>query len=285
MQDKEISRTKTTDLINRGVIYIIFTIISFLVIYPLVYVISGSFAPGNSVASMSIVPFADGFTLKHFKFLLTKTHYVKWFMNTLYIAFWTSFFTVITASLSAYVFSRFKFAFKKPMMLSLLILQIFPSFVGMIAIYVILLRIGGYDTLWGLVLVYTAGNIPYNTWLVKNYMDTVSKNLDEAARIDGASNLRTFVQIILPITRPIITFLALTSFIGPWMDFIFPKMVLRSPEKQTLALGLFSFVTDKKNEFTTFASGSLIVVIPFVIFFLFTQKTMITSFGGAAVKE
>ena len=282
---QELTTSKTTDLINRGIIYIVFTIISFLVIYPLVYVISGSFAPGNNIAQMSIIPFADGFTLKHFKHLLFKTHYVKWFFNTLYIAFWTSFLTVITASLSAYVFSRFKFAFKKPMLLSLLILQIFPSFVGMIAIYVILLRIKGYDTLWGLVLVYTAGNIPYNTWLVKNYMDTVSKNLDEAARIDGASNLRTFVQIILPIARPIITFLALTSFIGPWMDFIFPKMVLRSPENQTLALGLFSFVTDKKNEFTTFASGSLIVVIPFVIFFLLTQKTMITSFGGAAVKE
>ena len=206
-------------------------------------------------------------------------------MNTLFIAFWTAVLTVFTASTSAYIFSRFKFSFKKSMMLALLILQIFPSFVGMIAIYVILLRIGGMDTLWGLVLVYTAGNIPYNTWLVKNYMDTVSKNLDEAARIDGASNFRTFVQIILPITRPIITFLALTSFIGPWMDFIFPKMILRSPDKQTLALGLFSFVTDKKNEFTTFASGSLIVVIPFVIFFLLTQKTMITSFGGAAVKE
>ena len=274
-----------TDKINKGVIYFIFAIISFLVIYPLVYVVSGSFAPGNSMASMSIVPFADGFTLKHFKHLLFKTDYIHWFFNTLFIAFWTSVLTVITASLSAYVFSRFKFAFKKSMMMALLILQIFPSFVGMIAIYVILLRIGGMDTLWGLVLVYTAGNIPYNTWLVKNYMDTVSKNLDEAARIDGASNLRTFVQIILPITRPIITFLALTSFIGPWMDFIFPKMVLRSPEKQTLALGLFSFVTDKKNEFTTFASGSLIVVIPFVIFFLFTQKTMITSLGVAAVKE
>lgn len=274
-----------TDKINKGVIYFIFAIISFLVIYPLVYVVSGSFAPGNSMASMSIVPFADGFTLKHFKHLLFKTDYIHWFFNTLFIAFWTAVLTVITASLSAYVFSRFKFAFKKSMMMALLILQIFPSFVGMIAIYVILLRIGGMDTLWGLVLVYTAGNIPYNTWLVKNYMDTVSKNLDEAARIDGASNFRTFVQIILPITRPIITFLALTSFIGPWMDFIFPKMVLRSPEKQTLALGLFSFVTDKKNEFTTFASGSLIVVIPFVIFFLFTQKTMITSFGGAAVKE
>ena len=282
---EDLSSNKTTELVNKGVIYFIFIIISFLVIYPLVYVVSGSFAPGNSVASMSIVPFADGFTLKHFKHLLKNTHYVQWFFNTLYIAFFTSVLTVITASLSAYVFSRFKFAFKKSMMMALLILQIFPSFVGMIAIYVILLRIGGLDTLWGLVLVYTAGNIPYNTWLVKNYMDTVSKNLDEAARIDGASNFRTFVQIILPITRPIITFLALTSFIGPWMDYIFPRMVLRSPEKQTLALGLFSFVTDKKNEFTTFASGSLIVVIPFVIFFLLTQKTMITSFGGAAVKE
>ena len=282
---EEVSNTRTVDMINKFVIYFVFCIIAFLVLYPLVYVVSGSFAPGNSVASMNIVPFKDGFTLKHFKHLLFNTHYVQWFFNTLYIAFWTSVLTVITASLSAYVFSRFKFAFKKSMMMALLILQIFPSFVGMIAIYVILLRIGGLDTLWGLVLVYTAGNIPYNTWLVKNYMDTVSKNLDEAARIDGASNFRTFVQIILPITRPIITFLALTSFIGPWMDYIFPKMVLRSPEKQTLALGLFSFVTDKKNEFTTFASGSLIVVVPFVIFFLLTQKIMITSFGGAAVKE
>ena len=169
--------------------------------------------------------------------------------------------------------------------MSLLILQIFPSFVGMVAIYVILYRIGGLDTLWGLVLVYTAGNIPYNTWMVKNYMDTISKNLDEAARIDGASHFRVFTTITLPVARPIITFLGITSFTAPWMDYIFPKMVLRSVEKQTLALGLFSFVSDKKNEFTTFSAGALIVAIPFVIFFLITQKTLITSFGSAAVKE
>ena len=169
--------------------------------------------------------------------------------------------------------------------MSLLILQIFPSFVGMIAIYVILLRCGGLDTLWGLVLVYTAGNIPYNTWLVKNYMDTVSRNLDEAARIDGAGHLRVFWQIILPVARPIITFLAITSFTAPWMDFIFPKMVLRSSEKMTLAVGLFGFVSDKKNEFTIFAAGALLIAVPFVLFFLITQKTLVTSFGGAAVKE
>jgi arabinogalactan oligomer/maltooligosaccharide transport system permease protein len=255
------------------------------VLYPLVYVVSAAFSPGNGIASVNIVPFGDGFTPVHFVHLFKNTDYGNWFMNTLKVSLATSLATIFVASLAAYVFSRFRFSLKKPFLMSLLILQIFPSFVGMVAIYVILMRIGGLNTLWGLVLVYVAGNTPYNTWLVKNYMDTVSKNLDEAARIDGAGHFRIFATIILPIARPIITFLGITSFTGPWMDYIFPKMVLRSPEKQTLALGLFSFVTDKKNEFTTFAAGSLIVAIPFVIFFMLTQKTLITSFGGAAVKE
>lgn len=270
---------------NKTIIYLIFLVVSVFVIYPLVYVVSGAFAPGNSIASLDIVPFKNGVTFEHFVELFTKNDYGRWFLNTLLIAVETSAATVVISSLSAYVFSRFTFRFKKSFLMSLLILQIFPSFVGMIAIYVILLRIGGLDTLWGLVLVYTAGNIPYNTWMVKNYMDTVSKSLDEAARIDGASHFRVFAQIIMPVAKPIITFLAITSFTAPWMDFIFPKMVLRSPENQTLALGLFAFVSDKKNEFTVFAAGSLLVSIPFVIFFLVTQRTLISSFGGAAVKE
>lgn len=271
--------------INKSFIMLIFIIVSLFVLYPLVYVVSAAFSPGVGIASVNIIPFGDGFTAKHFIRLFTETSYGKWFSNTLIIAVSTSVSTVVIASLGAYVYSRFKFTFKKPMLMSMLILQIFPSFVGMVAIYVILLRINGLDTLWGLVLVYVAGNIPYNTWLVKNYMDTVSKSLDEAARIDGAGHFRIYSTIILPVARPIITFLAITSFTAPWMDFIFPKMVLRSVDKQTLALGLFSFVTDKKNEFTTFAAGSLIVAIPFIIFFILSQKIMITSFGGAAVKE
>ncbi len=283
-----LSETKSYKLagkINRVTVYLVFLIISFFVIYPLVYVVSGAFSPGNSIASLNIVPFKDGFTFEHFIHLFTRTNYGRWFLNTLIISVATSASTVVIASLAAYVFSRFTFKFKKSFLMSLLILQIFPSFVGMIAIYVILLRIGGLDTLWGLVLVYVAGNIPYNAWLVKNYLDTISPHLDEAARIDGASHFRIFWQIVMPIARPIIIFLAITSFTAPWMDFIFPKMVLRSNENQTLALGLFAFVSDKNNEFTIFAAGSLIVAIPFVIFFLITQKTLITSFGGAAVKE
>ncbi|ADZ82425.1 sugar ABC transporter permease [Cellulosilyticum sp. ST5] len=277
---------KVIKKINLAFILLFLIGTSLFVIYPLMYVVSGAFSPGNSIASLSIIPFGDGISFKHFERLFNDTNYVKWFQNTLYVAVCTSLATILIASLGAYVFSRFQFAMKKSMMMAMLILQIFPSFVGMVAIYVILLRIGGLDKLWGLILVYLAGNIPYNTWMVKSYIDTIPKSLDEAARIDGASHFRIFRSIIFPIARPIIIFLGITSFTAPWMDYIFPKMVLRSSDKQTLALGLYSsFLTEKKNEFTTFAAGALLIAIPFIIFFVVMQKTMITSMGGSAVKE
>ena len=267
------------------IIVLVFLIICTIgVLYPVVYIVSAAFTPGSTIA-LNIVPFGDGFTLEHFKHLFQNTNYPLWFKNTFIIAISTSISTVVLASLGAYVFSRFRFTLKKSLMTALLILQIFPSFIGMVAIYVILLRIGGLDTLWGLVLVYVAGNIPYNTWLVKSYIDTIPRSLDEAAIIDGASHFKTYLRIILPAARPILTFLAIASFTAPWMYFIFPKLVLRSSHKQTLALGLFSFVTDKKNEFTVFAAGALLVAVPFIIFFIATQKLLIESLGAAAVKE
>lgn len=258
---------------------------SLFVVYPLVYVAAAAFSPQQNIASLSIIPFGNGVTMKNFIYLFQKTDFPLWFRNTLIVAVATTVSTVFICALSAYVFSRFRFMFKKSLMMSLLILQIFPSFVGMVAIYVILLRIGGLNTLWGLVLVYLAGNIPYNTWMVKSYMDTVSKSLDEAARIDGAGHFQIFAKVILPVSRPIIVLLTITSFIAPWMDFIFPKLVLRSSNVQTIAQGLFGFVTEKKNMFATFSAGSLIIAIPFIIYFIVTQKTLITSLSGAAVKE
>ncbi len=272
-------------VVLKCLVYLFLIISSLFVIYPLVYVVSAAFSPGTSIASLDILPFAGGVTTEHFTRLFNDTLYLTWFKNTFLIALFTSALTILVASLGAYVFSRYRFTFKKSLLLSFLVLQIFPSFVGMIAIYVILLRFNALDTLWGLVLVYVAGNVPYNVWLVKNYMDTLPKSIDEAAKIDGASGATTFFRIILPLARPILTFLAITSFTAPWMDFIFPKMTLRSAEKQTLALGLFSFVTDKKNEFTTFAAGSLLIAVPFIVFFVLSQKLMVTSLSSAAVKE
>lgn len=266
-------------------IVIFLTLISLVVLYPLIYAVSAAFSPGRSISATSIIPFGGGFTTKHFVRLFSETNYLLWFKNTLIISAGTSLSTVLVCSLAAYVFSRFRFVFKKSIMLALLILQIFPSFIGMIAIYVILLRINGLDSLWGMVLIYLAGNIPYNTWLVKSYMDSIPRAYDEAARIDGASSARTFFSIILPQAKPIITFLSIVSFTGPWMEFIFAKLILRSNENQTLAVGLFSFVTDRKNEFTLFCAGALIVAIPFVAFFVITQKVLVSSLAGAGVKE
>ncbi|MCL2376221.1 MAG: sugar ABC transporter permease [Defluviitaleaceae bacterium] len=277
--------TNFTRKLNLVIVMIFLVIISLVVLYPLVYVLSAAFSPGTSIATLSIAPFADGFTLDHFRFLFFESNYPIWFRNTLFVAVTTSLGTVAIASVGAYVFSRFRFAFKKGMLLSMLILQIFPSFVGMIAIYVILLRLGLFDSLWGLILVYLAMNIPFNTWLVKSYIDTIPRSMDEAARIDGASHFRTYLTIILPIAKPIIVFLAITSFVAPWMDFIFPNLLLRSPSNQTLALGLFTFVLDDtRNEFTRFAAGAVTVAIPFIIAFVMTQKMLLATLGGA-VKE
>lgn len=258
---------------------------SLFVLYPLIYVVSAAFSPEQNIASLSIIPFGDGVPLVNFKDLFQNTDFPLWFRNSLIIAVGTTVGTVFICALSAYVFSRFHFTFKRGMLMSLLILQIFPSFVGMVAIYVILMRVHGLNTLWGLILIYMAGNIPYNTWMVKSYMDMLPKSLDEAARIDGAGHFTIFWKVILPTARPIMVFLTITSFTAPWMDFIFPKMVLRSSKMQTVALGLFSFVTDKKNLFASFAAGSLLVAVPFILFFIVTQKMLITSMSGAAVKE
>ena len=287
MQSLPNSRKAITPMwvINRVVVYTFLALVTIAVLYPLIYVIAAAFSPGRSIASMNILPFADGLTLDHFVHLFTNTAYPRWFLNTFIVALSTSASTVFIASLGAYVFSRFRFFFKKSLMMSLLILQIFPSFVGMVAIYVILYRIGGLNTLWGLVLVYVAGNIPFNTWLVKSYMDTIPKSLDEAARIDGASHFRIYTQIVLPIAKPILVFLSVTSFTGPWMDFIFPRLIGLQNDNTTLAMGLFSFVTDRRNEYTIFAAGALLIAIPFVVFFVVTQKMLVTSLGTAAVKE
>ncbi len=260
-------------------------LISLWVMYPLVYVVSGAFAPGASIATLDVVPFKNGFTLEHFIYLFSRTDYPRWFLNTFLIAVSTSLLTVSISAISAYVFSRFQFRLKKKMLMAMLILQIFPSTVGMVAVYVILMRIGALDTLRGLVLVYVAGNTPYNAWMVKTYVDTIPKSLDEAARIDGASHFKTFLSIVMPLTKPILVFTAISSFAAPWMDYVFPKLVLRSSEKQTLALGLFTFVSDKKNLFTTFSAGALLVAIPFVVFFVAAQDIIVTSLGGGGVKE
>jgi len=179
--------------------------------------------------------------------------------------------------------------------MTMLILQVFPSFLGMIAIYTLLSMItflsnltgtsSLLDTHLGLIIVYAAGQIPFNTWLVKGYFDTIPVSVDEAARIDGASHLQTFFKVILPLGLPIISFVAVTNFMGPWMDFIFPRLILVTPEKKTLAVGLYEIINGKNNNnFTLFAAGAVLIAVPITMLFTYFQKYIVTGLSARAEK-
>lgn len=214
------------------------------------------------------------------------TNYKLWYLNTLKIACMNTIVTVIICSTAGYIFSRFRFAGRKQIMASMLILQMFPSFIGMVATYAILWKFNALNTLWGLVLVYSAGSIPFNSQLMKGYFDTMPKDIAEAAYIDGASPLTAYVRVILPAAKPQIVFLTLTSFTGPWMDYIFPRMVLRSDDKKTLAVGLYEMISGRSNDnFTMFAAGAILVAVPFTILFMAGQKTLLQSLAGTSGKE
>jgi arabinogalactan oligomer/maltooligosaccharide transport system permease protein len=267
-------------------LYIVLSLTTLAVIYPLLFTVSAAFTKTNSLASTSIVPIPKEPSLYQFDRLFNKTRYVVWYANTLKIAVLNTIFTLAICVTAAYVFSRFRFKLRKPLMASMIVLQMFPSFIGMIATYVILWRINGLNTHWGLILVYTTGSIPMNVWLMKGYFDTVSRSVEEAARVDGASQLTTYLHIIVPMVKPMIMFLALTSFTAPWMDFIFPRLILRSDDKKTLAVGLFELINGRANDnFTMFAAGALLVAIPFSILFMAGQKFLLKSMAGDAVKE
>ena len=273
-------------IITYLLLYIILLVVVILVLYPLLFTLSSAFSMGDSLAGLTVYPFQQPLGLRQFERLFKDTNYIQWFLNTLKIAVVNSALSVTVTTITAYIFSRFSFSAKKPLMMSLLILQMFPSFAGMIALYVLVWRMGLLDSHLGLILIYAAGNIPYNTWLIKGYLDTIPRSLDEAARVDGAGYFTSVRKIILPIARPMVVFLAVTSFTGPWMDFILPRLLLKADANKTLAVGLFELINGRENNnFTMFAAGAVLVAVPFVILFAINQKYLTQVLASGAVKE
>ena len=265
-------------------VYALLIFMALLVLTPIVWIIGASFNPMSSLLSATAFP--ENPTVLHYVKLIKETKFVYWYANTLKIALINMAISVVLTSMTSYVFSRFRFKGKRAGLLSILILQMFPSFMGMMATYNILWQLNLLDTHFGLILTYAAGQIPYNTWLVKGYLSNIPRSLDEAAKLDGASNLRIFTQIVLPLMKPILIFVALSQFITPWMDFIFPRMILSSPEKKTLAIGLYDMINaNTNNNFTTFATGAILVAVPITILYVCLQKYLIQGVTAGANKS
>lgn len=263
--------------------YIILISTAIFVLYPVVWVITGSLNPGDSLFSTRLIP--ESFSFRHYTYLFTETNYLLWYKNTLKIAFWNMIISTILVVSAAYAFSRFRFPGRRQGLMAMLVLQMFPGFMGMIAIYILLLQLELLDNHWGLILVYAGGSIPFGAWLVKGYFDGLPRSLEEAAKIDGASHVKIFYKIMLPLSKPILVFVAVNNFIGPWMDFIFARLVLRTGSKKTLAVGLFEMVTGRGNtEFTTFAAGAVLVAIPITILFFIFQDHLVEGLKAGANK-
>ncbi len=274
---------KISEIIKTVFTYIILVFVALLVIVPIVWIVGSSFNSSSSLMSASAIP--ENPTIVHYKELFGETKFAFWYFNTLKIAVINMIISVILTMLSSYVFSRFSFKGKKLGLLSIMVLQMFPGFMGMMAVYNILAQMNLLNTHFGLILTYAAGQIPYNIWLVKGYMGNIPRSLDEAAKLDGAGSVRIFVTIILPLTKPIITFVALSQFMAPWMDFIFPRMILSSDTKKTLAIGLYDMISsDTNNNFTMFAAGAVLVAVPITILYVCLQKYLIQGIMAGANK-
>ncbi|WP_017473264.1 sugar ABC transporter permease [Amphibacillus jilinensis] len=275
---------KKTSIVEVSIMYLFITITSIAIFYPLIWTIGMSFNQGTSLYSSSIIP--ENFSLDHYRWLFSiNSDYLLWYKNSLIVSVSVTVGSVIITSLVAYAFSRYQFVGKKNALYIFLLLQMFPVMMAMVALYVFLNMIGMLDTLTGLIFVYLGGQIPFNAWLVKGYIDTIPRELDEAARIDGAGHLRVFWSIVLPLAKPILAVVALFNFMMPLFDFLLPSIVLSSKENYTLAVGLFNFINDQfANNFTRFAAGSILVAIPVAAVYLYLQRYLISGLTAGGTK-
>lgn len=276
---------KKRNKIQLSLIYLVIGIMFVIIFYPLFWAVAISMNTTTSLYGASLSP--ENWQLDNYVWLFThpRSNYLLWYRNTLFVSTVVTIITTTLVSFTGYVFSRYKFKGRNYGLYAFLLLQMFPVLMAMVALYILLNTVGLLDNLWGLILIYVGGGIPMNSFLVKGYFDTISRSLDESAKMDGAGHFRIFFQILLPLAKPILSVVALFNFMAPFMDFILPRIVLRSPENFTLALGLFNFVNAQfSNNFSRFAAGAVLVAIPIATVYLVLQKYLISGLAAGATK-
>ncbi|GAF64481.1 sugar ABC transporter permease [Alkalihalobacillus trypoxylicola] len=266
--------------------YLILAFMVCVIVYPLLWTIGASFNPGNSLISTSMIP--QNPSLIHYQELFAgkpSLQYVQWYMNSIKISVFTMLGTLISVSFTAYAFSRFRFKGRKHGLTLFLLLQMIPQFSALIALFVLAQMLGMMNSHWLLIMLYIGGQIPMNTYLMKGYMDSIPIDLDESAKIDGASNTRIFLQIIMPLSKPMLAVVAMNGFTGPLGDFILASTILRTPESYTLPIGLFNLVNDVMGaSYTTFAAGAILISIPVAIIFILLQKNFVSGLTAGGTK-
>lgn len=261
-------------------------------IFPVLWIFSASFNPLNTIVGQTLIP--EQTTLDNYRELFTSRQHPfrLWIWNSVKISLITSILSVTLTALAAYSFSRFRFRGRRNGLFIILLVQIFPQMLAMVAIYLFFLELGkvfpilSLDTHLTLIMTYLGGAIGVNTWLIKGYMDTIPRSLEESAYIDGASPFVAFYSIILPLSRPILAVVFMLIFIHTYSEFVLARVLLSSTENFTLPVGMYFFIADQYgSRWGTFAAGSILGAVPFLILFLFSQKYIISGLTRGSVKE
>ncbi|MBR2714880.1 MAG: sugar ABC transporter permease [Ruminococcus sp.] len=270
-----------------GFIYLVLSVLGLIWISPLVYLVLHSFRDEGLATVSYLLP--KTYSFKNYIDLFTDTatlNFPKWFMNTLIVAIFSCIISTLAVLMVSYSFSRLRFKARKPLINVGMILGMFPGFMTMIAIYYLLKAMNLTQTLLALVICYSAGaGLGYQ--ISKGFFDTIPRALDEAATIDGATRNQIFWKIILPMSKPIVVYTVLTSFIGPWTDFILAKIIMGdNRDNYTVAIGLQTMVSleFKAAYFKRFLAGSVIVAVPISILFLFMQRYYVEGVTAGGVK-
>ncbi|MER7888374.1 sugar ABC transporter permease [Micromonospora sp. NPDC094482] len=267
-----------------GVLAVVFSL------FPIVFVLSAALNPRGTLSSTELVP-TDGVSVENFGNLFAQFAFARWFANSLLVAGLAALVSIFLSALAAYAFSRMRFAGRRIGLLALLLIQMFPQFLAVVAIFLIFTTITdlwpgiGFNTPWGLFLLYMGGALGVNTWLMKGFFDTLPRELDESATMDGATHAQVFFRIMLPLVAPILAVTALLSFIGTINEFMLANVFLTDTESKTLAVGMYGMVAgERNNNFGMFAAATLLTAIPTVLVFQLLQRYIVSGLTSGAVK-
>lgn len=264
-------------------------VLAFIWLIPIFWLVFNSFSTEQGVNIRQFFP--EQWTLDNYYRLFFETdtvaNFPRWFLNTLIVAVFTCLTSSMFVLMVSYTMSRMRFRMRKPLMNFGIILGLFPGVLSMIAIYFILKALGLTDNLLALILVYS-GSSGLGYLVAKGFFDTIPKSLDEAAKIDGATEFEIFKKIIIPLSKPIIVYTALVSFLAPWVDFIFARIIMtsRDTDKYTVAIGLFNMLDRNliNSYFSLFCAAAVVVSIPIALLFIIMQRFYVEGVTGGSVK-
>lgn len=277
-------RSRSATAVRVAASYVVLIVFSVIALYPVWQIVNISLRPADRLLSTSLELIPDQASLKNYVDLFTERPFFTWLLNSTFVALVVTATGVALASMAGYAFSRYSFIGKKFGLLSLLVTQMFPATMLLLPMYIMLVQLHLINTFIGIVIMYSATALPFCIWQMKGYYDTIPPSLEEAGRIDGASQSQIFFRIILPLAAPALVITALFSFMASWTEYVVAAQILQDTDLWTLPLGLKSFESNMGSEWGLYGAASVIVTIPVVVLFLSLSRWLVSGLTLGSVK-